>query len=89
MGKPRTHGVVVPESGVTAEERDKGAVGRSEGRRVCLQGGDEKRWGRCLQKGGNEGKIAWGGDGGCYGRGGDGINLQRNTHCLLGRFIFL
>lgn len=28
------------ESGVTAEERDKGAVGRSEGGRVCLQGGD-------------------------------------------------
>lgn len=60
------------ESGVTAEERDKGGVGRSEGGRVCLgklQGGDGRRWRRCLQKGGNKGRMAWGGDGGCYGRG--------------------
>lgn len=44
--------MVVMESGVTAEERDKDALGRSEGGRVCLgklreevclQGGDEKR----------------------------------------------
>lgn len=53
------------DDGVRSDSRD--AVGRNEGGRVCLQGGDGRRWARCLQKGGNERGMAWGGDGGCYG----------------------